>query len=427
MRVMCIYFQQSECNLPNFADACLRFTPQISLREPNVIFLEIERSKRLFSEESLKSRVQRMLVRFELKAKIEIAASVPHSYTLCKYGISPVENLPIEALVDFADPFGTSDDKALPAMLESLKQLGLETVGEFLKLPTSQISSRFGQVALLCRYRILDEMNSPWPQWVPAEKIIEVKEFQYEDFCADIESLLQQLDSVLEKLFLRLWARGLSLAALKISMDFEKFSTSKYSKRDFIFDFLLPQKTKRSITPLIWERLSKEFAKKPIESPIQKITLEVLQSSKDYIGQSNFFSSQEEVREQFNSAMAQLAEEVGRENVFRARILETAVPEQSWQRTLEEQKVLPDVAKHLPQRPTRLLKRPEKVFITHDTIHIRRRPYKILSWSNVEQISTGWIETHIARNYYRLEIENKPTVWIFKSPNDDFYLHGYFD
>jgi len=426
MRIACILFSDA-CSLQSFADVCLRFTPQICLREPNVIFLEIEKSKRIFSEETFIKQMHRLLNKFNLKAKIAISKSVPHSYCQAKFEIEHCEELPLHALQDFADPLATQDDSLIPDMLEKLKHLGVKTIGDFLKLPPKQLSSRFGQLALLCRYRVLDEMNSPWPQWSPPLKITEVKEFQYEEFCGDIESLLQQLDAALERLFLRLWARGLSLAALKIFINFEKYSTAKYSEREMIFDFLLPQKTKKPVASMIWERMNKEFTKKPIESPIQKITLEVLQSSKDYVGQKSFFNSQEEIKEQFNAAMAQLAEEVGKENVFRAKIIETAIPEQSWVRCLEEQKDLPDLAKHLPQRPTRLLKKPEKVFLTQETIHIRNKAYKILSWSSVEQISTGWIESHVARNYYRLEIEKKPTIWIFKSSNDDYYLHGYFD
>ncbi len=426
MRVACVLFTEAS-SLETFADACLRFTPQICLRDPDAIFLEIEKSKRIFSEDLLMKQVQRLLSKFGLKAKITISKSVPHSYCQAKFDMECVEALPLYALQTFADPFGTQSDSLLSNMLESLKHLGVKTVGDFLKLPPKQLSSRFGQLALLCRYRVLDEMNSPWPQWAPPLKIIEIKEFQYEEFCADIESLLQQLDTALERLFLRLWARGLSLSALKISINSEKYSTAKYAQRELIFDFLLPQKTKRPVAAMIWERMNKEFTQKPIESPIQRITLEVLQCSQDYVGQKNFFSSQEEIKEQFNAAMAQLAEEVGKENVFRAKIIESAIPEQSWVRSLDEQKELPDLAKHLPQRPTRLLKKPEKVYLTQETIHIRNRPYKILSWSNVEQISTGWIETHVARNYYRLEIEKKPHIWIFKSSNDDYYLHGYFD
>lgn len=426
MRVACLLFSEKVI-LESIADACLRFTPQIAIREPDAVFLEIGKSRRLFNEETFLSRLRIILKRFNLNATVEIADSLPHAYTFSKYKVKTTAELPLEALQDFLDPTGSKKELDMSSAIQSLKQLGIQNAGEFLKIPVKQISSRFGQNALICRYRLLDEMNSPWPQWKAPEKITETKEFQYEDFCGDIESLLKQLDSVLDRIFLRLMARSLSVAALKISMDFEKYSTSRFFHREFLFDFLIPQKSKRAIAPLIWERLNKEFSKRPLEAPIQRITLEVLQSAKDYVAQSNFFNKQEEVYEQFNSAIAQLAEEVGRENVFRAKIIETAIPELSWQRSLMEQKELPDLNKHLPQRPTRLLKRPEKVFITDNVVYIRTRPYKILSWSCVEQISTGWIESHMARNYYRLEIEKKPLIWIFKNTQNDYYLHGYFD
>lgn len=426
MRVACLLFSKPLA-LDRIADICLRFTPQIALREPQALFLEIERSRRLFSEENFLTQLKALLKKFDLEASVAIAESMPHAYVFCKYNLDNVAELPLQALQDFLDPLGKKPELDMSSVIDSLQQLGIHKIGEFLKIPAKQISSRFGENTLLCRYRVLNEVHCPWPQWIPPLQIIESKEFQYEEFCGDIDQLLKQLDSVLDRLFIRLQSRSLSVAALKISMDFEKYSTSKFAHRELIFDFLLPQKNKSSISPLIWERLNKEFAQRPLEAPIQKLNLEVLQSAKDYVAQSNFFNKQEEVREQFNSAIAQLAEEVGKENVFRANIVESSIPERSWQRSFSEQKELPELSKFLPQRPTRLLKRPEKVFITENILYIRNRPYKILSWSCVEQISTGWIEAHVARNYYRLEIEKKPLVWIFKNSQNDYYLHGYYD
>jgi hypothetical protein len=426
MRVAAFVFK-GKVNMPHFAEACLRFTPQIALCEPDRLFLEIGRSHRLFTEPTFLLRAEALLRRFGLEAQVAVNASVPLALAECVYREKTVEKLPLEALKLFADPFRMLEEDSVTPMIEKLTSLGLARVGDFLKLPAKQLATRFGQSALLTRYRVVDELSCPWPQWVPEAKIIEEVTLGYEDFCGDLESLLNLLDGALERFFLRLWGRSMCAAAMKVVVDFERLSITRNPQREFIFDFMLPQKSKKAVRPMIWQRLEKEFTRRPLESAVQKVRLEVLQMSRDYSGQRNFFHNREEVEEQFNAAIAQLVEGLGKENVFRARIKESAVPEKSWERSFEEQKDLPDVAGYLPQRPTRLLRRPERVFVTENSLLIRQRAYKILAWSVVEQISTDWIATKVARSYYRVELEAKPAVWLFKDSFDDYYLHGYFE
>src|SRR4051794_6903880 len=106
MRVACVLFHH-EVRLAEFAQACVRFSPQISLRNPNAIFIEIGKCRNLYSEQSFIARLHVLLRRFNYQAQIEIADDIPSALAFARYGVRTMDDLPLDSLSYFGDPFGT--------------------------------------------------------------------------------------------------------------------------------------------------------------------------------------------------------------------------------------------------------------------------------------------------------------------------------
>src|SRR6185312_14431277 len=100
MRVICIYIlgeaNKAE-NLEGLAEACLRLTPQVAI-DKKFIFLEVGACKNLYSETSVQARIQILLKRFAMTARLAIADDIPTALALAQFQVASKEQLPVDAL-----------------------------------------------------------------------------------------------------------------------------------------------------------------------------------------------------------------------------------------------------------------------------------------------------------------------------------------
>lgn len=428
MKVACIFFQNS-VPLAEFAEACLRFSPQIALREPNVIFIEIEKCQKLYTEQSFIVRLQVLLKRFQYLAVLKISYDIPSALALARYQAQHLEELPIQALCELGDPFGTDPvgRKSIEKMIEALKRLGIQTLKQFKTLPTEQFPSRFGSLGLFCRQQMDGLVHAPWPQWNPPEKFLERMELTHSESCSQIEPLLFKSKELLDRLFSRLRGRFLRADQLRFSIELEKYSFIQTPLRTWIFEFISPQGSTSGFLPILKERLYWDLQKKPIESDVIAISAEILITSKGFNSQKNFFHSYDERNEELGSFFGQMEEFLGKGQVFWAKITEERFPEKSWLRIRSPEVQTVSLKKKYPKRPTRVFKSPIPISIVKNRIYLRRREYQIKNWSSVERLSLDWLNNVSSRNYYRVELEKGITVWVFTDSGHNYFLHGYYE
>src|SRR4051812_3058398 len=103
MRVAIVLFCEPNFDLRSFAEACLRFSPQLCLKRPDAIFIEIGKCKALYREETFLARVEILLKRFELKATVAIGNSLLEALLMAKYRSLDHERLPTDCLLDCFD------------------------------------------------------------------------------------------------------------------------------------------------------------------------------------------------------------------------------------------------------------------------------------------------------------------------------------
>jgi hypothetical protein len=428
MRVACILFSH-EVELAAFAQACIRFSPQIALRNPNIIFIEIGKCRSLYSELSFTARIQVLLRRFNSQAQIEIADDIPTSLAFAIYKVKNVDDLPLIAISEFVDPFFSDIEgrKSIGKMIDALMRLGIHRISQFKTLSAHEFPSRFGKLGLFCRQQVERSRQVHWPYWSPPEIVFERYELLSSEFCSDLDPLLFMTKTVLDRVFSRL--RGMFLGAdqIKFTLELEKYSPFECTEREWTFELITPQSSTSSFLPILRERLNWDLSRNPIKSPVIAITVEVPATSMKQDAQRNLFHSRDDFRELMSSFFGQLEEFLGKGQVFWSTVTEERFPEKSWKKKkLPEPQTL-HLAQRYPQRPTRLLTPPMPVTVIHNRMIIKGRSFKIKNWSSVERLSPDWLNEVPSRNYYRVEVDEGPLLWLFSDSSHHYFLHGYYE
>ncbi len=436
MRVACILFSH-EVKLAEFAETCFRFSPQIALREPDALFIEIGKCKTLYSEDRFLARVQVLLRRFNYQAQIEIADTLPKSLTFARHPQKEClprdfEELPLDALYDFGDPLRSDPiaQKSIRKMIEALERIGLKKIGDFRKLPTHQLPSRFGSLGLFCRQQMEEQAQFSWPHWTPPEILSEHSDLSPSEFCSHLEPLLFQAKELLDRVFSRLRGNCLRADRVQFSITLERHSRVKSPLRSWIFELILPQGSTHGFLPILQERLNRDLEVEPLESSVIAMKIDILSSSIGRDAQKNFFHSQEEHQEKMGSFFSQMEEFLGKGHVFWTAVNEHRFPEKSWNKLRnpqnpEEKKT--NLDHRYPQRPTRIFQSPIPVTVIGNRIALKKRSLKIHRWSRVERISSDWINETPSRNYYCVELEGGTTLWVFTDPSHHSFIHGYYE
>lgn len=450
-RVACIWFAKP-VETAKLAEYFLRFSPQICIGGDRAIFVEIGKCQSLYTEHGFLMKAQKTLQRLQLSARIVIGQDITDSLALSKYGKpggrpgtlahenSRVDELPLAALMDFIDPLGRDEvlRKSVQNMIDSFRNLGIRNIGQFKRLPTAELISRFGVLGRFARNRVHLDDVVPWPRWHPEEVILERKEFAFFEFYGELDPILFELKSQLDQIFARLFSRKKRLMRLQVEIACEKVSTHPNPVRTLDFEFFAPQSSTKGTLKILQERLAREFEKRPILSPIESLQTKVIKTGPFEGGQENIFNNDEEKFEQIHSLHNQLIELLGKENVYEAVLTEDRRPERSWVKKLDRPHEVPaerfDFAEIIPERPTYLLRRPVPIQVTPGFVHIAKRRYKILHWDdNVEKISGAWFEdpaekirNSYERSYFHVEIEGHRRLFVFETGEREFLLHGYY-
>ena len=421
MKVLCLLFDSSS-PLSALAEVCLYWTPHIAVSH-EAIFLEIGKSRHLYTEEVVLAGLQEMLASFEVQANLAVGEDLPTALAFARYQCTTKSRLPIHAITDYWDPFhsGTAVDN----MLAALKQLGIRTIEDFLKFPAPTWGSRFGTPGLFIAQRANDATSLLWPLFTKQEHIVEAFDIDESHAIQNLEPLLFMLKKLLDRLMVRLRGRDERMGTLEFVIKQEPYSTIREPVRRWIIDFPLPQSNPQTILAIMRERLHRTLNTEPLESPVVFLSLQALETSPWHGSQTNLFSRQEDVHEAWTSLIARITERVGKGTSFLASPIEHYCPERAWQKTM---KLPSTVSLPFPKRPLRLLRHPERIKKSYSSIVCRTTQWNIIETDGPEHLCGEWWDHSFDRNYYTIHTYTGERLWIFQIPgSNDYYLHGYFD
>lgn len=477
-RIACLRFGASGAPMDEkdqfaLAEACLRFSPRISLRPGEAVFIEIGGSRGLFSEKSFSERALALARRFRRAGaggvvavpgpgiagaapcvaiataapRVAIANDAPTALALAREGAARREQLSLAALHAYASPFAHDPDayRKVEKALALLENLGVRTLGEFLALPHASLASRFGRELVDLASRAHGLLPVAWPGFRPEERVSERSDPGAAGVGnpESIEALLFLFRAILDRAMARLRGRCERASVIRVGFELEKWSGSE-ERREWLVEFPVPQGSVTGIIPILRDQLFRRFEREPLTAPVQAVWVDVLETAPGRGAQRDFFSRKEEEDEALGSLFARLAQKIGKDGPFVARALDRYLPEQGYERAVSAGPGAGSASAAaglaaFPERPARLLRRPEPVRVFGSepgerVLSHRSRRWRVVSVEGPERLSGEWWANAAAggfdRDYYRLTVESGEKLWVFvdrAGKGDALFLHGYFD
>ncbi|HLG18786.1 MAG TPA: hypothetical protein VI895_03080 [Bdellovibrionota bacterium] len=443
-RILAIYFPKSPdpASLPELAEKLLAFSPRLGIRPPDLVYIDVTASTRLFDGESnLLSRLSRWLSERQIQAHVSLADNLAAAGALARSRtmkpilapsgeiaslLSPLSIESLRFLVNPLSPPTPAETDAASRAIQVLTLLGLRTLGDFARLPASTIGSRFGPlgVDLHRRARGIDEL--PLRPFEPSVTYRESHSF--ESSVGSLEPILFVAKTLLEKLERRL-QKDLN-AALELVLYIE---TEDCVETELSVPLSRPLRRSKGLLQIVRERLSRLTLQAPIVSFAVELSLPIRKRPTQFhLFDANVADQQESLAELLGRLVAGLGPNV----ISAAALRERYRPEFSWNPVPfqpEQNSSPPPPPATLPLRPLLLLSPPEPLEVERREnsffLRSKKERYAVLSLAGPERLAGEWWSGDAyARDYFVAEAEGGQRLWIFQNlPDQRFFLHGYFD
>ncbi|NLS92225.1 MAG: DNA polymerase Y family protein [Planctomycetaceae bacterium] len=458
--------------LERLAVWCHRYSPLVGLDdavEPDSLLLDVTGVARFFDgEEALGRRILTQFARRGILVRVGLAVTIGAAWAAARYGKSgkqkaesggmqeqdrlecrwlrrrAVDSPPGSRAKDVSPSVAIvpSDhtDEFLAAMplaalrlsdeiLDLLRQLGLQRVGQLDRLPRADFNARFGP-ELLRRWDQaagrLDEpiVALPLPQQFEAEQFFEHPVGDR----ATLEFVLNQLIQRIAQMA-TIAGRG----ALRVEVHFDCRTSGNLTLEVGLFR---PSASAEHLFGLVQMRLERLR----LPGKVETATVRFTETAPLERHQAELFDSGTVSQHSRQTAdlIDRLASRLGRDRILGVRLLAEAQPERAYRYESLVGKRRPPrrtPPRDLPPRPLKLLRRPIRlaaVAIVPDgpPLHFtlpsgRQRVAR--SWGP-ERIQTGWWRGQpIHRDYYRVETTTGTRYWLFRRRTDGgWFLHGVF-
>ncbi|MGJ1416966.1 Y-family DNA polymerase [Sphingobacterium multivorum] len=415
--------------LHSIADWCIRYTPWVSLDEPDGIMLDISGCAHLWGgEATYLTSIVSQFKQHGYTVRMGIADTIGAALAITHFGSENTiinEQAQSEALF----PLHPAALRLEEVQLKRLQSLGLQSIGSFAKMPRSVLRRRFGDSLLLRLDQAMgleDEFVLPIKANLPYEERLPC----LEPICTahGIELALEEL---LNKLCKRLSGEGKGLRAAElnchrvdgkletISIETNR-ATAQVKHILQLFAIKIPQ-----IEPALGiELFTLEVSKVEIADPIQ----ENLWNNR--IGLKNPTVTELLDRLKSRDANCEISRYVPSAHYW---------PERSMKIAAKMDEVAAVDWQTARPRPTRLLKIPERIIVTapipdYPPILFRYKgdTYTIRKADGPERIEREWwIDPGEHRDYYAVEDLQGRRFWLYRAGHydgqaDQWFIHGFF-
>jgi protein ImuB len=453
--------------LEQLADACERFSPCVALEEgdaPECLLMDISNLEHLWgSEAQLAARVEAFFTKRGWRVRLAVAPTVGmawgmahandelrmtndetkssgHSSFVIRHS-SLASSLPIEAL------------RIPPDTAALLRELGIETVGHLLALPRGDLSSRLGESLLK---RIDQWTGAAAEVLVPhrAPAALAVGE-ELEEPTGDRAALTHVLTQLVDDLAARLAARDQGAVLLVCELGCASGQPVQFSVG--LFE---PSASARQLLELVGLHLETIT----LTDEVTRVSIRAATVGRLGQRQGELFAGEwPSDPHQLAFLVNRLASRLGREQVLRAELRASALPERAvrwvpmtdskWEQDKETRIEnaecrMPNVERKnsdhssfvirhsgIPPRPLLLYPQPRPIDVTCVAPHgppqcvwLAGRRERVAHHWGPERIETLWWRgLTVRRDYYRAALESGGHLWLFRRLSDGrWFLHGVF-
>lgn len=411
--------------LERLAVRMLRYSPLVAPSHPDGLWLDATGCTHLFGgDETMVQQITRRLKALGFQARVALAATPGAAHAWARYGVKA----PVLTDRTLLDPLPLRALRLPEAAVQSLRHVGLKTVGDLKRIPRATIPVRFGADVLLrldqAMGAIPEALNAITPPAARLRRLAFAEPIAApEDLKRCIDHLTTALCADLEKtcdgarrfdlLFTRVDGetqviRAATAAPSRNTVHIAKLLTEKLQTVDPGFGIEAAVLTAWRVSPL---------------TPAQLSTDGTTSTARD-----------------LGELVDRLSARVGARNVYKVAAIESDLPERAAMPADPMRAAPQEWPAHLP-RPTRLLTPPEPVdviallpdyppakFRWHGRLHSVRAadgPERVFGewWQNPREVGEQ-------RDYFRIENEAGERYWLFRVMHPDrdtaWFMHGVF-
>jgi protein ImuB len=389
-----------------------QFTSLVSLAAPCSVLLEVGGSLRLFGgSEMLLRRIEEGLRSLGYEASLALA---PTPLGACLAARSDVERC-ISDLYELRRELAAVPLSFLQLpeeILENLKGLGLQIVGECLRLPREGSARRFGAELVDYLDRLLGRVPDPRLPFEPpplfrARLLLPAEARSSEALLFPLRRLLLELTGFLQ-------AREGGIQRLAVDLIHRQASPSRLA-----LDLVAPSRDPQYLLELLRERLERVELPEPVQD-IRLVASEVL-----HLPPRNreLFGKGAQQPEDWQKLVERLRARLGSRAVDGLRAVPDHRPERAWSYCCPGE-TAPDI--DAPPRPLWLLDDPLPLSV------VDGRPFResmLTLHQGPERIESGWWDgADVARDYYVAADTGGSRLWVFRERNGArrWFLHGIF-
>ncbi|MEM6567840.1 MAG: hypothetical protein AAF957_05490 [Planctomycetota bacterium] len=419
-----------------------RFSPVVALDPPNGLFLDVAGTERLFGDENELCRaILRAMHRFGIGARIAVADTVGAAWGVSRFGRTPRTILASGDEETALGPLPVESLRLAEATCDALRELGVETVHQLLRLDRDRVAARFGgDVALRLDQAVgrAFEPVTPLAYETPpqAERAFEGPVEDAEAIAVTAEELVRELAKDLERA-----RRGVLEATLVLE-------PSDLPPRRLPITLARPSADAQHL----WTMLRPKVETAHLGFGIERVRFVAVRTGRLRSRQARAWQSADDRDERTHTLDRRVGELVdvlvarlGPEGVLATRAEPSHLPElaYSWLRPDEPRPPLPSgpAAAPIAPRPSRLFTSPEPAtFEALDDHGAPRRlrwrgiAYRVRSARGPERLARPWWDDspawpdgspHTVRDYYRLETACGRSLWTFREPKHGrAFVHG---
>ncbi|EAT13431.1 DNA polymerase Y family protein [Bermanella marisrubri] len=412
-----IYDEEKESkHLKRIARWLYSVTADIGLYPPNGIVLRVDSMLHLYSDlKHYWHAVQQQLAHCHAQVHSAMGVTPLAARLLARTQTQPRPQISMDTkkLKQIALSKSLSDADIHAKTRFKLSRLGLNTVADIAKIPRAELAKRFGHELAIYLQKLLGEIQDPIQFYIPNKQFQEYVELAYE--ISNSQYLIKPLQRLLLRLqyFLQQNNARCSEITLQLEHREEKATIEQIASAEPI---TLAEK---------WQSLCAiKFENLKLKHPVIGITLTANKQSTQQSARGDLFSKKQNAMSE-NELISHLKIKLGDDRVLGIRLNNDERPEREFEYTkvssnadcMSQVKFEATISnkKHSLLRPSFMLPQPQPL---QEAVALH---------SPVERIVTGWWDNQpIQRDYFIARNESGQWLWVFKTPDKQWFVHGWF-
>ncbi|MFK7855429.1 MAG: DNA polymerase Y family protein [Granulosicoccus sp.] len=381
----------------------LKYSSWISPQPPDVILVEIAASLKLFGGlNALLKRIYQEVQQHRLSLSAGIAPTPSAATLFARSGI----HSPVTSKQTLSETLATVPVTYLPLndfTLKGLRQSGIRTLGELLKLPPAALTRRFGSDCTELLYKLDGRLPDPKAAYQPPETFYQALDLPLE--APDTLALTFPLNRLLAALGGYLKSRDLGIRHLNIVLFHHRGPATRVALK-----FLDATANTTHLLRVATERLGNL----ELTSAVTSLALESAELAPLERQGKDLFQKSQSQSTTIEQVLDKLIARLGKEAVYTALPGDDHRPEKAWMSALLTPHQVPE---QWPARPLGLLKDPRPLT---ESVELHTLP---------ERIENGWWDdTDVRRDYFIGSTTSGTYYWLYQLRHnpEQLWIHGLF-